>query len=120
MNKEYSKLYDDLKLFQQDHEDFDELLDFTESRILNFSRVVKKEVIDMSDLMEKMALIMLNQGEQIKAQNHQLKKIREKLGDTVEEEKQPEEQQIAEDHDEIPALFSLRRSPYYQTKIIQR
>ena len=68
-------------------EGFDVLMDFVESRILNFSRVVKKEVIDMSDLMEKMALIMLSQGEQIKAQSYQLKKIREKLGDEVEEDK---------------------------------
>ena len=65
MNKEYSKLYDDLKAFQTDNEKFDFLLDFTENRILNFSQVVKKEVIDMSDLVEKMAMIMLNQGKQI-------------------------------------------------------
>ena len=51
----------------------------------------------MSDLMEKMALIMLNQGEQIKAQNHQLRKIREKLGDEVEAEEEP---QVIADHDE--------------------
>lgn len=60
MNKEYAKLCGDLKAYQADADDFDVLLDFTESRILNFSRVVKKEVVDMSDLMEKMALIMLN------------------------------------------------------------
>ena len=65
MNKEYSKLYDNLKAFQTDNEKFDVLLDFTENRILNFSQIVKKEVIDMSDLVEKMAMIMLNQGKQI-------------------------------------------------------
>jgi hypothetical protein len=60
MNSEYAKLCGDLKLFAEDMNEYDALLDFTESRILDFSRVVKKEVIDMSDLMEKMALIMLN------------------------------------------------------------
>jgi hypothetical protein len=63
MNKEYALLYGRLKEFAQDAGEYDELQDFVESRILDFSRVVKKEVIDMSDLMEKMALIMLNQGE---------------------------------------------------------
>ena len=63
MNKEYASLNACLHDFSNDMGEFDALEDFVQSRILNFGRVVKKEVIDMSDLMEKMALIMLNQGE---------------------------------------------------------
>lgn len=119
MNKAYRNLENSLSEFESDKQEYMELLPEHELEMLNSSRVVKKEVIDMSDMVDRMSLIMLNQNKAINKQADEMKKIREHLTGASEEEKAESVHSENED-DQIPALFSIRRSPYYQTKIKQR
>ena len=55
MNHIFTELQDSLKIFFVDKGDYDMLLDENEVEMLHSNRVIKKEVVDMSDLMEKMS-----------------------------------------------------------------
>lgn len=69
----------------------------------------------MSDLMEKMAMIMLNQGKQIDGQTNQISLMRSKL-DGFDHDfavGKQDEVGVHDDHNCMPELFSLRKSPYY-------
>lgn len=59
MNKSYRQLEDSLAQFSEDQQEYISLLPEHEVEMLNSSRVVKKEVVDMSDMMDRMSLIML-------------------------------------------------------------
>lgn len=59
MNKLYRIMEDSLAEFSNDQQEYNQLLPEHEAEMLNSSRVVKKEVIDMSDMVDRMSLIML-------------------------------------------------------------
>lgn len=80
MNEEFVDLCDRLNEFHDDRDHFESLVNETQMDILNLNRVVKKEVIDMSDLMDKMSKMMLQQAEQIKNQASELNQIRKLVG----------------------------------------
>jgi len=70
--------------------------------------------------MDNMALVMMKQGKQIEDQAKTLKQLKAMIG---KEETSPEPEAVDnEPHpdDNIPDLFSIRRSPYYQGKINSR
>ena len=62
MNAIYIKLQESLKDFIVDKKQYDVLLDENATEMLNSNRVIKKEVIDMSDLVEKLSQIVLTQN----------------------------------------------------------
>ena len=45
-----------------DKQDFEDLHDYKEAEILMTNRFIKKEVIDMADLLEEMSEIIINQN----------------------------------------------------------
>ena len=59
MNNAYRNLEESLAEFSDDKQAYIELLPEHELEMLQSSRVVKKEVIDMSDMVDRMSLIML-------------------------------------------------------------
>lgn len=121
MNKAYRELCNALEDFSSHQQEYQAELPESETELLNASRVVKFEVIHTADMMDKMSLIMLKQGKQIEEQAKSLKELRNLInkdgGDQIEEVPAVAEVQEPHPDDEIPALFSLRRSPYYQGKI---
>lgn len=50
-----------LEQFLSDKGEYEALLDQTSLELVHSSRIVKKEIIDMSDTMDKMCGIILNQ-----------------------------------------------------------
>ena len=122
MNELYVQLCDKLKTFYASKEEFEKLVSEAQQDILNAQRVTKKEVLDMSDLMDQMSKMMMQQSSQIKNQATQLNKIKKLIpgGDDIEDLKPQKVEVLDDGEDKIPDLFSLRRSPFYQTKIIQR
>lgn len=120
MNKAYRNLEESLAEFSDDKQEYVELLPEHELEMLNSSRVVKKEVIDMSDMVDRMSLIMLKQNAAINKQADEMKAIRKHLVPGEAEEEKAESVREEHEDDQIPALFSIRRSPYYQTQICQR
>ena len=59
MNKMYRELKQSLNTFFEDKSSYEALLDETAVELLNTSRIVKREVIDMSDMIDKMCGVML-------------------------------------------------------------
>jgi len=59
MNDIFHEMKHSLDAFYVDKCEYDCLLDENEQELLNANRVIKKEVVDMSDLMEKMSKIIL-------------------------------------------------------------
>ena len=68
MNELYVQLCDKLKTFYASKEEFEKLVSEAQQDILNAQRVTKKEVLDMSDLMDQMSKMMMQQSDQIKNQ----------------------------------------------------
>ena len=77
----------------------------------------------MADVMDKMSGIIISQNKKLKEQNKDLKDIKELVQgnkiEPIEESAQADEESPVEDDEEedLPDLFSLRRSPFYQIKI---
>ena len=59
MNKSYREMKQSLEVFFEDKVGYEALLDETQCELLNSGRIVKREVIDMSDMMDKMCGVML-------------------------------------------------------------
>ena len=59
MNKAYREMKQSLGVFFEDKSGYEALLDETQCELLNSGRIVKREVIDMSDMMDKMCGVML-------------------------------------------------------------
>ena len=51
-------------------------MDENEVEMLNSNRVIKKEVIDMSDLVEKISTIVLTQNQKIDEQDEELREMK--------------------------------------------
>jgi len=80
----------------------------------------------MADLMDKMSGIIISQNKKLKEQNQDLKDVKELVkGNKIEpieesakaDEESPVEDDEEDDDPDLPHLFSLRRSPFYQIKI---
>ena len=54
-----------MKVFDYDKGQYDKLLDKNEVEMLHSNRVIKKEVIDMSDVVEKLTTIIITQNQRI-------------------------------------------------------
>ena len=76
MNEIFIKLQESLTDFTVDKEQYDKLLDENEVEMLNSNRVIKKEVIDMSDLVEKISTIVLTQNQKIDEQDEELREMK--------------------------------------------
>lgn len=79
MNDVYHEMKAALEEFMGDKAEFDCLLDDNENELLNANRVIKKEVVDMSDLMEKMSKIILTQNQKINEISTDMKDIKNLL-----------------------------------------
>ena len=62
MSRNYVKMVEQLEYFKYDKQDFEDLHDYKEAEILMTNRFIKKEVIDMADLMEEMSEIIIAQN----------------------------------------------------------
>lgn len=100
---------------------------------LNSLRMIKKEVLDLADLVDKMSGIAISQHHKIETQKGKLSTVRDVLRgyDPAGPEKDANQEAAAAaegtgaagtggDDWRLPDLYSLRRSPYYQRKITQR
>ena len=68
MNEFYEQMVLSLKTFKDDKVDYEDLLDETQQEITKSTRVIKREVIDMADMIDRQSALMLSQDEQIKNQ----------------------------------------------------
>lgn len=66
MSKYHSRMVDSLEYFRNDKKDFDNIKELKETEILMTNRFIKKEIIDMADLMEEMNATIINQGIMLK------------------------------------------------------
>ena len=73
MNDMYNGLKDSLSNFKEDKLNYDTLQDENQVEMLNTSRIVKREVIDMSDMVDKICGILLKQDAKIKNQNNMIR-----------------------------------------------
>ena len=62
MSRHYVRMVEQLEYFKYDKQDFEDLHDYKEAEILMTNRFIKKEVIDMADLLEEMSEIIINQN----------------------------------------------------------
>ena len=101
-------------------------LDEKEEEQINSVRVIKKEVIDLADMMDKMSGILIQNNKNIDESGTMIDDIRHILhGSNEEGEGEDNEDmhmsRISEDeiiNGALPDLYSLRRSPFYQIKIV--
>jgi hypothetical protein len=101
-------------------------LDEKEEEQINSVRVIKKEVIDLADMMDKMSGILIQNNKNIDESGTMIDDIRHILyGANEEGEGEDKEDmhmsKISEDeiiNGALPDLYSLRRSPFYQIKIV--
>ena len=101
-------------------------LDEKEEEQINSVRVIKKEVIDLADMMDKMSGILIQNNKNIDESGTMIDDIRHILyGANEEGEGEDNEDmhmsKISEDeiiNGALPDLYSLRRSPFYQIKIV--
>ena len=59
MNKEYCVLNDYLDEFKEDRQRFDNTQDQTQNEQVDSLRVIKKEVLDLSDMVDKVSGVVL-------------------------------------------------------------
>ena len=93
-------------------------LDEKEEEQINSVRVIKKEVIDLADMMDKMSGILIQNNKNIDESGTMIDDIRHILhGEEAQEDNDiVERSRISEDeieHGALPDLYSLRRSPFY-------
>lgn len=65
MNKAWKELLETLDQVNEDRERFESTQDEAETEQLQSIRIIKKEVIDMADLMDKMAGLIVKQHRKI-------------------------------------------------------
>lgn len=65
MSKIHTRMVDSLEYFNTDKRDFDNMKELKETEILMTNRFIKKEIIDMADLMEEMNETIQIQGRMI-------------------------------------------------------
>ena len=65
MNDMYTSMKESLSIFSEDKCNYESLLDETHHEMLNTSRIVKREVIDMSDMIDKICGVLLKQDAKI-------------------------------------------------------
>ena len=85
MNEKFISLQESLETFKEEKDEYDKLLDENEVEMLHSNRVIKKEVVDMSDLVEKLGKIILTQNQKIHSQGSELSEIKSILKDNQEE-----------------------------------
>lgn len=124
MNRIWKELLETLEQTNEDRERFESTQDEAETEQLQSIRIIKKEVIDMADLMDKMAGLIIKQHRKIAQQSQSLKVIRSHIRSETNavHKNYISPDQIVEtrkkrDWNYLPLLFSLRRSPFYQKKI---
>lgn len=125
MNEAYIELQQSLQDFNGDRIDYQSTLDEKEEEQINSVRVIKKEVIDLADMMDKMSGILIQNNKNIDESGSMIDDIRHILHGQEEEDEKPEvhESKLSEEekeHGALPDLYSLRRSPFYQIKIVQK
>ena len=94
MNEIFIKLQESLTDFTVDKEQYDKLLDENEVEMLNSNRVIKKEVIDMSDLVEKISTIVLSQNQKIDEQDEELREMKSLIRGQPRDEYKLEERRL--------------------------
>ena len=67
MNDMFDKMKESLILFKEDKNNYEQMQDETQVEMLNTSRIVKREVIDMSDMIDKICNVLLQQDAKIKS-----------------------------------------------------
>ena len=77
MNEYWIYFQDSLIEFKIDKDNYESTLDENDVEQLNTIRVIKKEVIDMADIMDKMSGIIISQNKKLKQQNQDLKVIKQ-------------------------------------------
>lgn len=60
MNEFYEQMVLSLKTFKDDKVDYEDLLDETQQEITKSTRVIKREVIDMADMIDRQSALMLS------------------------------------------------------------
>lgn len=134
MNEVHFALYDSLQTFKDDRDSYEELLDESSVEVTNSTRVIKKEVIEMADMIDKQSALMLSQDKKIDKQSEFLKKgsedisvimklLENNLGPLEIEDEQLIEE-IKEDEEDstcqLPELYSIRKNPIYKAKVAMR
>jgi len=124
MNKAYIELQESLQDFNEDRIAYQSTLDEKEEEQINSVRVIKKEVIDLADMMDKMSGILIQNNKNIDESGNIINDIRHILhGQEETTEQEVEQSKLSDDediHGALPDLYSLRRSPFYQIKIVQK
>ena len=123
MNDVYKEMQESIEEFNKDRNEYGSTLDENEVESIQSVRLIKKEVIDLADLTDKLSGIILSNDKHIDESSATIKDIKNFL-----QQKQPSEKlsepklDIVPPADEpeegaLPDLYSLRRSPFYQIKI---
>lgn len=79
MNDAYIELQDKLADFTVDRIEYQSTLDENEVEQINSVRVIKKEVIDMADMMDKMSGILIQNNKNIDESGQMIEDIRQIL-----------------------------------------
>ena len=79
MNAAYIELQDSLVDFKEDREAYQSTLDENEVEQINSVRVIKKEVIDLADMMDKMSGILIQNNRNIDESGNMIEDIRQIL-----------------------------------------
>lgn len=59
MKSEYMKMLDQIEIFKNENNDLDEFADNSQNEILFCNRIIKREVLDIADLVEKVSQSMV-------------------------------------------------------------
>ena len=108
-----------------DRSNYESTLDETALEQIDSLRIIKKEIIDLSDVVDMISGIVVSQGNTINSQKQKLSQIRSSLkGEPITtKDNAPSESAESgpseEAENRIPPLYSVRRSPFYQKKITQ-
>lgn len=75
MGEVYIKMIQQLELLQFDHEDFKRTIEQQDHEMLMTNRLIKKEVIDIADLVEHVSKILIAMNDKIDQQDHFYKNV---------------------------------------------
>ena len=76
MNEAYIEMQVSLQDFNEDRIEYQSTLDEKEEEQINSVRIIKKEVIDMADMMDKMSGILIQNNKNIDASGKMIDDIR--------------------------------------------